>query len=344
MSSATSGNGYHIGTHRLFAGKSRPYLEDTNIPMVVRGPGIPAGATSKIPSTHIDFALTFLDIAAVAEADHPKLFDGRSLLGEWKNANSEAAAQCRSRDHPCRVLGPFRQRDHRRNIAGSYPQSLSIAVPSKLSAVPTPAFPLRGKRIGVKELFALRGLHMALSNRAFYAVASPAEHTAPAIQKLLDAGAILVGSTKCSSMTSREDPAETVDFMAPWNPRGDGYQSPVGSSSGSAAGVASYDWLDFTIGSDNGPPLSMAVLSTDFRTMPFLLKAFDHATKLLPVAVSFSSRNQCHVSKDVESYIFSIGAPSCGENWSQYVRLERPFPHDLGDLMWFSAAGKDDCH
>ena len=50
---------------------------------------------------------------------------------------------------------------------------------------------------------------------------------------------------------SREDPTEAVDFQAPYNPRGDGYQSPVGSSSGSAAAIAAYDWLDFTIGSDS---------------------------------------------------------------------------------------------
>ncbi|KAJ4298065.1 hypothetical protein N0V90_005964 [Kalmusia sp. IMI 367209] len=132
-----------------------------------------------------------------------------------------------------------------------YPQSLSIAVPSKLSALPTKEHPLSGKRIAVKEIFALRGLRIALSNRAFYAIQSPSKHTAPAIQQLLDTGVTLVGSTKCSSMISREDPIEAVDFQAPWNPRGDGYQSPVGSSSGSAAGIASYDWLDITIGSDS---------------------------------------------------------------------------------------------
>jgi Asp-tRNA(Asn)/Glu-tRNA(Gln) amidotransferase A subunit family amidase len=136
-------------------------------------------------------------------------------------------------------------------LAGSYPQSLSVAVPSRILGQPTKQSPLKGKRVGVKELFSLAGLRMALSNRAFYAVSTPAEKTAPAIQTLLDAGAIMVGSTKCSSMISREDPVEAVDFQAPWNPRGDGYQSPVGSSSGSAAATASYDWLDFTIGSDS---------------------------------------------------------------------------------------------
>lgn len=105
--------------------------------------------------------------------------------------------------------------------------------------------------MGVKDLFAINGLRMTLSNRAFYAVSTPVENTAPAIQSFIEAGAIMVGTTKCSSMISREDPVEAVDFAAPWNSRGDGYQSPVGSSSGSAAAIASYDWLDFTIGSDS---------------------------------------------------------------------------------------------
>ena len=40
--------------------------------------------------------------------------------------------------------------------------------------------------------------------------------------------------------------------MSPFNPRGDGYQLPSSSSSGSAAAAAGYDWLDFTIGTDTG--------------------------------------------------------------------------------------------
>lgn len=44
---------------------------------------------------------------------------------------------------------------------------------------------------------------------------------------------------------------EYIDYQAPWNPRADGYQSPGGSSSGSAAAIASYDWLDIAIGADS---------------------------------------------------------------------------------------------
>ncbi|KAF5622384.1 amidase signature domain protein [Fusarium tjaetaba] len=43
---------------------------------------------------------------------------------------------------------------------------------------------------------------------------------------------------------------DAVDYPTAFNPRGDGYQSPAGSSSGSAAAVAAYDWLDCAIGTD----------------------------------------------------------------------------------------------
>ncbi|KAF5676726.1 arylsulfatase precursor [Fusarium denticulatum] len=69
--------GYHLGTHR-HAGKLTPYREDTNIPLIVRGPGVHRGAVSNIPSTVTDFAPTFLDIAGLAKRDQPSFLDGAS--------------------------------------------------------------------------------------------------------------------------------------------------------------------------------------------------------------------------------------------------------------------------
>jgi hypothetical protein len=60
-----------------------------------------------------------------------------------------------------------------------------------------------------------------------------------------------VGKAKLQAMIMREEPLEAVEFTAPFNPRGDGYQVPSGSSHGSAAGIGSYEWLDFSIGSDS---------------------------------------------------------------------------------------------
>ncbi|KAI3328131.1 arylsulfatase [Xylariaceae sp. AK1471] len=83
----TTDNGYHLGNHRAAAGKSLPYLEDTNIPLIVRGPGVPAGKTSRVPSAPLDFPPTFLEIGGVRREDFPEMFDGRSLLTDWKNPN-----------------------------------------------------------------------------------------------------------------------------------------------------------------------------------------------------------------------------------------------------------------
>ncbi|KAL8963649.1 MAG: hypothetical protein Q9193_000118 [Seirophora villosa] len=108
-----------------------------------------------------------------------------------------------------------------------------------------------GTRIVVKDMFNIKGLRTSVGNRDFFNLYPPCTDTASAIQRLIDAGAEILGKSKLSSFAAREEPTESVDFQAPFNPRGDGYQSPAGSSSGSAAAVSSYDWLDFAIGSDN---------------------------------------------------------------------------------------------
>ncbi|KAH9906935.1 arylsulfatase [Xylariomycetidae sp. FL2044] len=81
----TSDNGYHIGQHRIPAGKALFYGEDTNLPFAVRGPGIPKNVTSSIPSIHLDLAPTFLDIIGLPKKYWPSFLDGSSLLNQWKN-------------------------------------------------------------------------------------------------------------------------------------------------------------------------------------------------------------------------------------------------------------------
>jgi len=87
------------------AGKSLFYNEDTNLPFVVRGPGVPANVTSAIPSLHIDLAPTFLEIAGVSPSSFPPFLDGRSVLSQWQDplsANTatvgEAAGQGNSKE------------------------------------------------------------------------------------------------------------------------------------------------------------------------------------------------------------------------------------------------------
>ncbi len=45
----TSDNGFHLGEHRLGAGKWTAYEEDIRVPLVVRGPGVPEGREAPAP-------------------------------------------------------------------------------------------------------------------------------------------------------------------------------------------------------------------------------------------------------------------------------------------------------
>jgi Asp-tRNA(Asn)/Glu-tRNA(Gln) amidotransferase A subunit family amidase len=77
--------------------------------------------------------------------------------------------------------------------------------------------------------------------------------TATAVQVLIDAGAVVVGKNKLAEFAfASHFVTENVDYLLPFNPRGDGYNTPGASSGGSAAAVASYDRLDVTLGSDTG--------------------------------------------------------------------------------------------
>lgn len=73
----TSDNGFHMGQHRLFVGKTTAYEEDIRVPMVVRGPGVPIGQRLEPMVLNNDLAPTF---AAIAGVEPPSFIDGRSLL------------------------------------------------------------------------------------------------------------------------------------------------------------------------------------------------------------------------------------------------------------------------
>jgi len=73
----TSDNGYHLGEHRLTAGKNTAYEEDIKIPLVVRGPGIRAGEIVTELTANVDIAPTLAEIAGITP---PTFVDGRSLF------------------------------------------------------------------------------------------------------------------------------------------------------------------------------------------------------------------------------------------------------------------------
>ncbi|CAL8585044.1 hypothetical protein XPA_010624 [Xanthoria parietina] len=131
--------------------------------------------------------------------------------------------------------------------------SPGVAVPSRLYYTRTAAQPLAGVRTGIKDIFDINGLQTSDGNRAYYNLYPPRNATALPVQRLIDAGAILVGKMKTSQFANGEvATADWVDYHEPFNPRGDGYQDTSSSSSGPGSGIGSYPWLDLTLGSDTG--------------------------------------------------------------------------------------------
>lgn len=55
-------NGYHISQHRLNPGKECGFEEDINVPLIIRGPGVPVGEASTV-TAHTDLAPTILKLA-----------------------------------------------------------------------------------------------------------------------------------------------------------------------------------------------------------------------------------------------------------------------------------------
>lgn len=131
--------------------------------------------------------------------------------------------------------------------------SPGIAVPSRLYYVKTSEKPLAGVRTGIKDIYDIAGVRTGDGNRAFYDLYPPRNTTALVVQRLIDAGAILVGKMKTSQFANGElATADWVDYHEPFNPRGDGYQDTSSSSAGAGSGIGSYPWLDLALGSDTG--------------------------------------------------------------------------------------------
>jgi N-acetylglucosamine-6-sulfatase len=73
----TSDNGFLHGEHRVPSGKVLPYEPSIRVPLLMRGPGVPAGLRLRQLAANVDLAPTILEVAGAAGAWEP---DGTSLL------------------------------------------------------------------------------------------------------------------------------------------------------------------------------------------------------------------------------------------------------------------------
>jgi hypothetical protein len=129
---------------------------------------------------------------------------------------------------------------------------MMVPVPSRLHSFKSEDKPLNGLRFTLKDIIDLEGIKTTAQSRAYAKTYDSAKATAPSVERLLQLGAVVIGKTKGTQFASSDQPTgDWVDYHCPWNPRGDGYLSPRGSSTGPSVAVAGYDWVDFSVGTDS---------------------------------------------------------------------------------------------
>jgi amidase len=111
------------------------------------------------------------------------------------------------------------------------------------------AGPLAGLTFGVKDIFDIAGHRTGFGSPEWFATHPAAARTAPTVQRLLDAGAEMIGKTHTDELTYSLN-GENAHYGTPVNVNAAG-RIPGGSSSGSAAAVAA-GLCDFALGSDTG--------------------------------------------------------------------------------------------
>jgi hypothetical protein len=144
---------------------------------------VPFAGSSKIPSGPY-----FLEVAT------GKVFQAYRLYSDFGAAFTESLLQ--APDGTFQALSA--------QIPGS--NTPTIGVPSRLYYTPTSKKPLAGVRVGVKDIYSLAGQKKSCGNRAWWHLYPEANETAPAIQNLIDAGAIVVGYQKTSQFANGESP------------------------------------------------------------------------------------------------------------------------------------------
>ncbi|MHB8920794.1 MAG: amidase [Halothiobacillus sp.] len=118
-----------------------------------------------------------------------------------------------------------------------------------VSSPQTRGMSLRGLRVGVKDLFDIAGVPTSAGNPDWLATHSVPTQTASAVQRLLDAGAVVVAKTLTDELAYSLN-GVNAHYGTPINAAAPD-RIPGGSSSGSAVMVAT-DKADIGLGTDTG--------------------------------------------------------------------------------------------
>lgn len=114
---------------------------------------------------------------------------------------------------------------------------------------PRQSGPLDGLTFAIKDIYDVQGHRTGFGNPTWLATHPPAVATAPIVQRLLDAGATLLGKVISDEMTYSLN-GDNIHDGTPLNANAP-ERVPGGSSSGSASAVSAR-LVDFALGSDTG--------------------------------------------------------------------------------------------
>ena len=81
-----SDHGFHLGDHGGLWAKLSAFNASIRVPLIIAGPGVPAGRTVENPVELIDVYPT---LAALAGLQPPQGLDGRTLVNSWQGTSSE---------------------------------------------------------------------------------------------------------------------------------------------------------------------------------------------------------------------------------------------------------------
>jgi Asp-tRNA(Asn)/Glu-tRNA(Gln) amidotransferase A subunit family amidase len=141
------------------------------------------------------------------------------------------------------------------NLNATCPEAapnLAVAIPSRLYYPKVAEKPLNGLRIAIKDNINVAGAKTSGSCKAFGDFYGVRSDSAPAVQRLIDLGVVILGKLGLSQFADAEDPTgDFIDFHAPRSARGDGLRVAGGSSFGCGAATGAYSWIDLTVGTDS---------------------------------------------------------------------------------------------
>ena len=164
-----------------------------------------------------------------------------------------------------------------------------------------PPGPLAGVPISVKDLIAVGGAPLTFGSRSM--VDNVAPHDAVAVERLEDAGAIIIGKTTTSEFGCKAvgDSPLTGSTRNPW----DLSKTAGGSSAGAAASVAA-GVTSIALGTDGGGSIRIPAAMTGL----FGVKAQFGRVPVFPVAANPTLAHVCPIGRDVRDVALLLGVLS----------------------------------